>query len=98
MLIKIHEGYRKTVALSDTSLLNKTFTEGKKEITIHTHFFEGDEVDKNKAIPLIQDLQKEDATFNFVGKESIETALEAGIIKQEGIMTIDNIPIALILL
>jgi len=37
MLIKIHEGYRKTVALSDTNLLNKTFTEDKKEITLHKH-------------------------------------------------------------
>lgn len=98
MLIKIHEGYRKTVALSDTNILNQTFTEEKKEITLHPHFFEGEEVNKEKAIEMLKDLQKEDATFNIVGKESVETALKAGIIKQEGIMTIDNIPIALVLL
>ena len=98
MQLKVHKGYRRTVALSDTNLLNKTFTEGIKQIEMHAPFFEGEEKNKEEIIPLIQDLQKEDATFNIVGKESIEAALEAGIIKEEGIIKIDNIPIALILL
>ena len=98
MLIKIHEGYRKTIALSDENLLDKTFTEGIKEIHLHKPFFEGEEKTKEEIIPLIQDLQKEDATFNIVGKESIQAAIEAGVIKQEGIMTIDDVPIALVLL
>ena len=46
----------------------------------------------------MQDMIKEDASFNIVGKESIQTAIEAGIISKEGIITIDNIPIALTLL
>ena len=98
MLIKIHQGYRKTIALSDSNLLEKTFTEGNKEITLHKHFFEGEEVNNEKAIPMLKDMQKEDATFNIVGKESIKAALEAEIIKQEGIIKIDEIPIALVLL
>ena len=98
MLIKTHEGYRKTVAISDTNLLGKTFTEDNKQITIHKPFFEGEEKTKQEIIPIIRDLQKEDATFNIVGKESIQTALEAGIIKKHGIIKIDNIPLALVLL
>ena len=98
MLIKIHQGYRKTVALSDKNLLNHTFTQDNKEITLHPHFFEGEEITKEKAISLLKDLQKEDSTFNIVGKESIQTSLEAGIIKQGGVIEIDNIPIALVLL
>jgi len=98
MLIKIHKGYRTTVALSDKNLLNETFTQDNKEITLHTHFFEGDEINKEKAISLLKDLQKEDATFNIVGKKSIQTALDAGIINKQGIITISNIPIALVLL
>ena len=98
MLLKIHKASRKIIALSDTNLLNKTFTEDNKEITLHPPFFEGEEVNKEKAIPLLQDLQKEDATFNIVGNESIQTAIESGIIKQQGIIKIDNIPIALVLL
>ena len=98
MLIKIHEGYRKTVALSDKELLNKTFTQDKREIVMHPHFFEGEEKTRQEIIEILKDMQKEDATFNIVGEKSIQTALEAGIIKEQGIMKIDNIPIALILL
>ena len=43
-------------------------------------------------------MQKEDATFNIVGKESVQTALEAGIIKEQGIIKIQEVPIALVLL
>ena len=43
-------------------------------------------------------MHKEDATFNIVGKESIAAALKAGIISESGIFTIQDIPIALILM
>tara|TARA_Y100000310_G_C20664977_1_gene806986 strand:- start:740 stop:1036 length:297 start_codon:yes stop_codon:yes gene_type:complete len=98
MLIKIHEGYRKTVALCDSDLIGKTFEQDIMQIQIKSHFFEGDEKTKQEIIPLIQDLSKEDATFNIVGKESIKTALEAGIIQESGIIKIQDVPIALILL
>ena len=98
MQIKIHKGYRTTVALCDSDLIEKIFEEDNKQIEIKTHFFKGEEKTKKEIIPIIQDLIKEDATFNIVGKESIETALQAGIISKQGIITIDNIPIALILL
>ena len=98
MLIKIHEGYRRTVALCDSDLVGKTFEEGKKQIEIHPNFFKGKEKTKQEIIPLIKDLVKEDATFNIVGKESVQTALEAEIISENSILKIQDIPIALILL
>jgi hypothetical protein len=98
MLIKIHEGYRKTVALCDSDLIGKTFEQDIMQIKIRPHFFKGDEKTKQEIILMLQDLNKEDATFNIVGKESIKTALEAGIIKESGIIKIQDIPIALILL
>ena len=98
MQIKIHKGYIKTVALSDTNLLNKTFEEDNKQIELHVHFFEGEEINKEKAIEILKDMQKEDATFNIVGDESVESAIEAGIIGKQGIIKIDNVPIALVLL
>ena len=98
MLIKIHKGYRATVALSDKNLLNQTFTEDIKEITLHKHFFEGEEINKEKAVSILKDLQKEDATFNIVGKKSVQAALEARIIQEAGIIKINEVPIALVLL
>ena len=98
MQIKIHESYRTIVALADTNLIGKTFEQGIKQIEIKPGFFQGEEKNKEEIIEILKDMQKEDATFNIVGKESVECALEAEIIKKQGIIMIDNIPIALVLL
>lgn len=95
MQIKIHEAYRTIVALCDTDLIGKYFSEGKRQIELTEHFFKGEEKTKPEVIEILRDMEKEDATFNIVGKESVETALEAQIISKEGIIHIDNIPIAL---
>ena len=95
MQIKIHESYRKIVAVSDTDLIGKTFFEGIRQIEVKPNFFKGDEKNKEELIEILKDMEKEDATFNIVGKESIETALEARVISKKGIIIIDNIPIAL---
>ena len=95
MQIKIHDAYRKIVALADTSLIGKTFEQGIKQIEIKPSFFQGEEKNKQEIIEILKNLDQEDATFNIVGHESTQTALEAGIIKQEGIIKIDNIPVAL---
>ena len=98
MQIKIHEAYRKVVALCDSDLIGKTFSEGNKQIDIQPNFFKGDEKSKEEIVEILKDLEKEDATFNIVGKESVECALKAKIISKEGIIHINKIPIALVLM
>ena len=98
MQLKIHEAYRKIVAVCDTDLIGKTFSEGMKQIEIKPHFFKGDEKSKEELIEILLDLEKEDATFNIVGEESVECALKARIISKEGIIKIQEVPIALVLL
>lgn len=95
MQIKIHKSYRKIIALCDTELIGKTFSEGIKQIEIRPNFFQGEEKDKKQVIRILKDLEKEDATFNIVGEESIACALEAKIISKSGIINIEGIPIAL---
>jgi len=95
MQLKIHESYRKIIVLTDTNLIGKIFEEGIRQIKIRPNFFEGEEKTKQEVIPFLQNMEKEDATFNIVGKESIETALEAGIIEEHGIIKIQDVPIAL---
>ena len=95
MQIKIHESYRKIVAVADTDLIGKTFFEGIRQIEVKPNFFQGEEKNKEELIEILRDMEKEDATFNIVGKEAIETALEAKIISKDGIIIIDSIPIAL---
>lgn len=95
MQLKIHQAYRNIVALSDTELIGKTFTEGIKQIEVRPNFFKDKEVSKQEAIKILQDAEKEDATFNIVGKEAVSCALEAGIIQEHGIMKIQKVPVAL---
>jgi hypothetical protein len=95
MLVKIHESYRKIVAVCDSDLIGKTFTEGIKQIEIKSNFFKGEEKNKQEVLKILKELDKEDATFNIVGEKSVQSALEAKIIKEHGIMKIEGIPVAL---
>jgi len=98
MLIKIHESYRTIVALCDSDLIGKTFSEGIRQIELTPNFFQGIEKNKVEILEILRDMEKEDATFNIVGKESIECAIETGIISKDGIIEIDGVPVALVLM
>lgn len=96
--INIHNSYRSVVAICDFELIGKRFEKGKFQLDIKEDFFKGNEVSKEKAIEVIKDLSCEDATFFIVGKESVESGLKAGVIFNESVGEIDNIPFAMVLL
>lgn len=98
MLVKIQSTYRQIVAICDKELLGKTFEQDKFQLDVKESFFKGDEKTKQQVLEIMEDMKKEDATFNIIGKKSTQTALEAGIINKQGIKTIKDIPFALILL
>ena len=62
MQIKIHESYRKIVAVADTDLIGKTFSEGIRQIEVKPNFFQGEEKTKEEVIEILKDMKKEDAT------------------------------------
>ena len=95
MLLKIHNSYRDVVALVDSNLLGKRFEEGKRQLEIKDHFFKGEEITREKAMMILQTQLREDATFNIVGEESIACAIEAGVIDEDSITTIQGIPFSL---
>lgn len=100
MLVKIHKSnnIRPVVAICDSDIIGKKFEEGKKQIDVRENFYKGTEMNKQELLKLIQRQTIEDASFNIVGKESVEIALEAGIITKEGIHKVKGVPFALILL
>ena len=98
MLVKIQNSYRHIVAICDTELLGKCFEENKFQLDIKKSFYDGDEKSEKEVIEIIQDLQKEDATFNIVGKQSTNTAIKAGLVSKDSIKTIQEIPFALVLM
>ena len=100
MFIKIHksQNIRPVVAICDSNIIGKKFEEGKRQLDLRENFYKGEETSKEKAVKLIQRQTVEDASFNIVGKESIATAIEAGIIQKEGVHKIKGIPFSLVLL
>ncbi len=98
MHIKIRKAYRNVVSLCDSELLGKKFEEGRLQLDIRENFYKGEEVTEKKAVKLLQQQKTEDATFNIIGEESVETAIKADIITRESVGKIANIPYALFLL
>jgi len=98
MFIKIHKSCRTLVALADADLIGKKFDEGKRQMDVRENFYKGSKVNEEEAINMLKIQAMEDATFNIVGKKSIDAAIKAGIITRKGIATIKGIPFALVLL
>lgn len=90
--------YRYVVAVCDSDLLGKVFEEGQLQLDAKESFFKGEEKPEEEVIAIMQDMKKEDATFNIIGKESIEAAKKAGIATDENVNEIQGIPYTLVLL
>jgi len=98
MLIKIHKSYRDVVAVCDSELIGKYFAEREFQLDVKESFYNGEEVSEEELKELIQNMSKEDATFNIVGEKAVSCALEAGIISEDGINKIQGVPFALVLM
>lgn len=98
MLIKIHKSYRDVLAICDSELLGKKFEEGKFQLDVKENFFSGKEVSEEEAIEIMCAMAIEDATFNIIGKNSVNAALKSGVISESGIRKIKGIPYAMVLL
>lgn len=98
LFVKIHSSYRKIVAVCDADLLGKRFEQGKMQLDIRKEFYFGEKKSENEVIKLLQDAQREDATFNLAGAEAVSAGIKAGVINNEGVLRIKSIPCALSLL
>ncbi|MEM4703276.1 MAG: DUF424 family protein [Candidatus Pacearchaeota archaeon] len=98
VLVKIHDLYRKIVAVCDTELLGKKFEEENLQLDVNEKFYGGKEFKDDQVIKLLKDAQTDDACFNFVGENSIALGVKAGIIDKNCVIKIQNIPHAMALL
>ena len=96
MLVNIINSYRYIVAICDSELLGKYFEEDKFQLDVKESFFKGEEKTEQETIEIIQDMKREDATFNIVGEKSTNTAIKAGLISKESIKTIQGIPFSMV--
>lgn len=96
--IKIHEAYRKVVAVCDPELIGKYFEKGNLQLKVKKEFYEGEEKTEKETIEILREAKIDDAIFNLVGKRAVDTAIKAGLIDKKGVIKIDNVPHALSLL
>ena len=92
MFVKIHTAYRKVIAVCDSGLLGKKFEEGDLVLDVNEDFYEGKKVSEDELKEIIKEMIEEDATFNIVGENSIKIAIECGLIDDDFILRIQNIP------
>jgi hypothetical protein len=107
ILVKVHESYRLVVAVCDEDVFGRKLAEGKRVLDVSGVFFsskddsgepDGKAMSSEDAESEIVRCANEDATFNFVGRNSVELAKRLGLVKSEGVMEIDGVPFALVLL
>jgi hypothetical protein len=97
-LVKIHKSYRWVLAICDEELFGQKIEEGGKQLDLTGGFFKGEEKTITELKELVLNYVREDATFNIVGEKSCKLAREMGLIEEDGVITIKDIPYALILL
>jgi len=79
---------RLILAVCDSELKGKSFSEGEKQLDLSSDFYDGDEMDKEGVLRLM----KIAYIVNLVGEEVISVGLEAGVIDKENIMKVDGVP------
>lgn len=98
ILLKVHESYRWVVAVCDKDIYGRKLVQDNRVLDLSGEFFNGGEMDEDEAAREIVRCDKEDATFNFVGEKSVGVAKKLGLVEDEGIVIIEGIPFALVLL
>ena len=98
ILLKVHESYRWVVAVCDKDVFGRKLVDDNRVLDVSGEFFNGKEMGGDEAREEIVRCNCEDATFNFVGEKSVGIAKELGLVKDEGVVYIDKVPFALVLL
>jgi uncharacterized protein len=87
--IKIYQqGEDLVIGACDEQLLGKKFRDGKLQIDVAKHFYDGERIDKKALEKFLLD-----ATIaNLVGKETVKCAVDIGLVDPDRIIKIKGVP------
>jgi len=94
--VKVHESYRRVVAICDSELVGKKFEDGKFQLDLNEHFYNGEELQASEVADMIKKLGKDSPSYNIVGKRSVDLCVKESLIEKEGVKKISGIPYAMI--
>jgi len=86
-----HRSDIETIACCDEELLNQVFKEGNLRIEITNEFFGGKLIDLEVAMEIL----KEASSFNIVGENIIEEAINCNLFPKGSIRKINGVPMAI---
>jgi uncharacterized protein len=76
------------IGACDEQLLGKKFRDGKLQIDVAKHFYDGERIDKKTLEKFLLD-----ATIaNLVGKETVTCAVDLGLVDPECVLKIKGVP------
>ena len=76
------------VAVCDKNVVGKTLKDGDVEVTISTHFYQGEEVTATTVLAALNNA----FAGNFFGKKAVALAKKAGLIDKSSVKIIAKIP------
>ncbi|MGB9748333.1 MAG: DUF424 family protein [Candidatus Woesearchaeota archaeon] len=92
-MVKIHKAEGRIVlAVCDSDIFGKKFSEGNKQIDLSSDFYRGKIMDEDRVLSLMEASN----SINLVGSKIVELAVKNGFVNQKNIIKINNIPIAFI--
>ncbi len=86
ILLKIHD--EGVVSLCDSDIIGKTFEEGDLQLHVLERFYKGEEATREEIVTALVDSK----ISNIVGKESVQLAIDEGLITKQSIKTVDGVP------
>jgi len=82
------QGNDMLLAACDEELIGKKFEDGKFHLDVSERFYKGEKITKE----VFKKFLEESTIANLVGKETIECAIELGLIDQDSVIKIKGIP------
>ena len=77
------------VSVCDAEVLGETFENGDVSLTVNEGFYAGEEAEEVDEEAVVESLNRA-AIANLVGTESVEVAVEAGVIDDEQVLEVDG--------
>jgi hypothetical protein len=74
------------VAACDATVLGETFEDGELSLSVTEEFYGGDEMSADDAIAAIERAD----VANLVGTETVESAIEAGVVDESTVLTVED--------
>ena len=89
MIVKVHKRADRTVvAVCDSDLIGRKFSEGDRQLDLSSDFYKGEEMDDSEAGDLIRNAD----IINLVGQGAVKLGLQEEVITQDHVITISGIP------